>query len=225
MKKLKLSLLMLTVALGAVGCGGAGDALIGNKNPRVRVVNAFPGLSVNASFTDNVMTQNVMAGSAFGTSTVEFIPNNGDDKVTFFDAATATELVNKTSLYELNHDYTVVGFGGAGARNVLIASDAASPLFGQTAFRVMNVSSGAVDVYQGDSGSTFAASTKIRDNLASAAIFPYQTVAAGTIRVFITGSNDTIVKAFDDFTLESGKTYTLIVAENPGTVLFKINSF
>lgn len=216
---------MLTVALGAVGCGGAGDALIGNKNPRVRVVNAFPGLNVNASFTDNVMTQNVMAGSAFGTSTVEFIPNNGDDKVTFFDAATSTELVNKTSLYELNHDYTVVGFGGAGARNILIASDAVSPLFGQTAYRVMNVSSTAVDVWEAPSGADFSAATKVRDNLSSAAIFPYRTINDGNIRVFITGSNDTVVKAFADYTLENGKTYTVIVAENPGTVLFKINSF
>lgn len=227
MKKFGFAALAMTLLFTTttIGCGGAGDAIIGNRNPRVRVVNAFPGQNVDASFTDNQSTQNIMADRPFGTTTIEFIPTNGDNTVTFKEPGTATEIVSRTSLYELNKDYTVIGFGPAGSRNVLIASDAASPLFGRAAFRVMNVSNGTVDVYTGASGSAIATATKIRDDLGSAAILPYQDVAEGTFRVFITNSGDTTVQAAEDFTLESGKTYTLIVGQNPGPVLFKINSF
>lgn len=224
MKKFGLAALAATVAIVTSGCAGAGDAIIGNRNPRVRLVNAFPATNVDASLTDKNGTQNVMTNAAFGDFTTEFIPENGDNTVTFSQTG-GGQLVTRTSLYELNHDYTVVGYGGPGARNVLIASDAASPLFGQTAFRVMNVSGGDVDVYIGASGSTLATATKIRDNLSSGAIFPYHNTDAGTSRIFITGSNNTVIQSQEDFTMENGKTYTLIVASNPGPVLFKINSF
>lgn len=224
MKKFGLAALAATVAIMTTGCGGAGDALIGNRNPRVRLVNAFPATNVDASLTDSQGTQNVMTNAAFGDFTTEFIPENGQNTVTFKQTGGA-DLVSRSSLYELNKDYTIVGFGGPGARNVLIASDAASPLFGRTAFRVMNVSTNDVDVYLGASGSTLASATKIRDDLSASAIFPYFDTAEGSMRVFITGANDTVVQAAEDFTMESGKTYTLIVGQNPGTVLFKINSF
>lgn len=207
------------------GCGGLGDGLIGNRNPRVRLVNAFPGTSVDASFTDSGGTQNIMANRPFGTTTIEFIPNNGNNTVTFNAGGGGAQLVQRASLYELNKDYTVVGFGGAGARNVLIASEAAAPLANRAAFRVMNVSNGSVDVRTGASGSPIGASTMLRDNLPQASIFPYTDVAAGSMRVFVTSSDGLIVHSADDYTFESGKTYTIIVAENLGTTVFKINSF
>jgi hypothetical protein len=215
----------MTLLFATMGCGGTGDALIGNRNPRVRVVNAFPSQNVDASFVDSQGTQNIMADRPFGTVTTEFIPTNGDNTVIFREAGTATEILRRTSLYELNKDYTVVGFGAAGSRNVLIASEAAAPIFGRAAYRVMNVSNGPIDIYTGPSGSTFAAATKVRDDLGTAAIWPYQDIAAGNMRIFITAGNSTTVLAEEDFTFETGKTYTIIMGQNPGPVMFKINSF
>lgn len=225
MKRLGILSLALMTFFGVAGCGGSGDALIGNRNPRVRLVNAFPATSVDASFTDNQMTQNVMANEPYGTVTVEFIPNNGDNTVRFSQGGGGAELVSRSSLYELNKDYTVVGFGGPGARNVLIASEPASPLFGRTAFRVMNVSDATIDVFTGASGSSLPAATKLRDNLGPAAILPYSDFAAGTMRIFITNEAGAVVFDQEDYTFESGKTYTIIVGQNPTVEMFKINSF
>lgn len=225
MKRFGLAALAFGVFFTATGCGGLGDAVIGNRNPRVRVVNAFPNQNTDASFTDSQGTQNVMADRPFGTVTQEFIPENGNNTVRFTMPGTNTEIVSRASLYELNKDYTVVGFGGPGARNVLIASEAASPLINRSAYRVMNVSNAEVDVWTGASGSNFANATKVRDDLGTAAIWPYQDIPSGTMRVFITEANTNVVLASEDFTFESGKTYTLIIGQNPGVVLFKINSF
>jgi len=225
MKKLGFVSLAMLTFFGVVGCGGAGDALIGNRNPRVRLVNAFPGTNVDASFTDSQMTQNVMANEPYGTFTTEFIPTNGINTVRFSAGNGGPELANDSSLYELNKDYTVVGYGGPGNRRILIASEAASPLFGRTAFRVMNTSDSTVDVFVGASGSTFANANRVKDNLASGTILPYGDYAAGTMRVFITNETGTVVLDEEDLTFETGKTYTIIVGQNPTVELFKINSF
>lgn len=213
------------LAFSVSGCGGLADGLVGNKNPRVRLVNAFPGTNIDASFTDSGGTQNIMADRPFATVTIEFVPNNGNNTVTFSGPAGGAEFISRSSLYELNRDYTVVGFGAAGSRNILTASEGASPLAGRAAFRVMNVSNGVVDVRTAASGAAIGASTMVRDNLGLASNFPYQDVAAGSMRIFITNSDGSVVHSADDYTFESGKTYTIIVAENAGTQVFKINSF
>lgn len=225
MKRIGLTLLSATVLFSAVGCGGTGDALIGNRNPRVRVVNAFPNQSVDASLTDSNGTQNVMANEPFGTVTQEFIPENGVNTVLFTVGNGGAQIIANSSLYELNKDYTVVGYGGVGNRNVLIASDAAAPLFNRAAFRVMNVSNAAVDVRTGTSGSGIGTSTQISNDLSSGSILSYQDIPAGNMRIFVTDGTGAVIHSSDDYTFESGKTYTIIVAQNPATTVFKINSF
>lgn len=225
MKNLILITAVAAIAIATTGCGGLADGLGSSRNPRVRLVNAFPGANVDASFTDSGGTQNIMADRPFGTVTIEFIPNNGNNTATYSTVGGGAVLISRTALYELNKDYTVVGFGPAGSRNILTASEGANPISGRAAFRVMNVSNGTVDVRTGVSGSTLASSNMVRDDLGLAAIFPYQDIAAGNMRVFITSADGLTVHSAEDYTFESGKTYTIIVAENAGTRVFKINSF
>lgn len=223
MKRLLPALSALACALVLSGCQGQGDAILGNLNPRVHAVNAFPNTNVDAIVSDDSGDKVMLGNQPFGSISGDIIVNNGNRVVTFKNSGTGGILATQSTLMELNHEYTAVGFGTPGNEAMVLLTDESAPAQGMAAVRVTNVTGGAtVDVYVGQSGQPISAATKIFDDLANGATLLYRDTTPGDRTFFVTGANDQVIAAQQDVTLVQTHHYTLAVAANPLTTILVV---
>lgn len=203
------------------GCAGSGGAVIGNTNPRVRVVNAVTGTNVSATITDNNGSQTLLNNQPFASASTQAIVTNGNRTVTVTNPG-GQIVCTQTPLFELSHDYTCIALGPVGANNMIVLSDTSQPAVGNALIRFAD-GLGApdpVDIYMGPSGSSIAQANLLVNNISTNTGTAYMNVAAGQTKFFVTGSSDQIPISTQEFPLLADTKYTIVVGRNPNPVMF-----
>lgn len=211
---------LAALALALSGCGGNSDTtgLGGNINPRVRVVNQFRDVSrVDADISGRQMLSNQPYGV---TSSYEII-NNGNRDVRFVNVLNNTTLATRTSLFEENKFYTVIGTGnGAGGRDIIILTDGQDTVPGQTKVRVVNANQDTtpVDVYfTATTTTTLTGQTAQITGLAYKDEEPqYVTYNPGTYTMWVTeAGNKANVLVKTNETFEADTIRTILFVDSP----------
>jgi hypothetical protein len=145
MRKLIAPLLGAVCLLGAIGCAGTESTLLGAHNPRVRFVNASSSQNVNAYVNNEQIGSTV----AFGETSSEGIFTNGTKDVTVKNASDSTVLASEDILFELNTNYTVVGYTKSGSLRLFNYRDNEDTTFNKGEIRIIRATDafGDVDVY------------------------------------------------------------------------------
>lgn len=147
MKKAFFLAPLLAVALAVTGCGGSDTTgIVGNKNPRIRLVNDFADINrVDASVGSTLLLNN----QPFGTTSSYTIVDNGNRTITFINNGNNADQVTRTDLLEENKFYTAIGVGGGLAgRQIILLTDGQDIVPNKTKVRFVNAYQGGnVDVY------------------------------------------------------------------------------
>jgi hypothetical protein len=220
MKKLLLAA-ALAVGFGAIqGCGGQGDALIGNTNPRVRLVNAF-NQNVSGTVTDRQGTRTLLQGQPFGTISQFQIFNNGQNTVAFLDAATGANLAQRTFLQELNTTYSVVGFNGPGGdNNIIVLPDGTPPALRFASVRIANATQQPIDVYL--TGVNGDPAPEVND-LPSGQASGFFGAMQGMQSLRITSADGGTILVDQNFNFVEGRIVTFVVGNNPNPTLITVD--
>lgn len=212
----KLLALAPIAALVIAGCGGDGTGITNNTNPRIRVVNALPGVD---AVDVRVSGTTVLDDATFGTVSAYKITDNGNRNVVFLDATSGGEIINNESLYEENEWYTVVGAGSAGNRTFIRFEDVREePVAGRTKLRVANAdaSVGPIDVFVTPVGEDdLTGVTPTSDDLAFGDVTPsFVERDAGSYRIRIYNADRSQLLADETVSIQSRQIRTVLVVDS-----------
>lgn len=192
---MKISAIFIALAgLALAGCGGGGNGPLNIPNPRITFVNAFQGVAT-ANFE---VGNDTASGVAYGQASQPIITNHGTKDVSAGET-TFNDLVTLTNqLFEQDKRYTVLGWGGSGARALaLFENDKSQSPVNTISVRAINGSpaAGNVDIYVTDnaSGGGLPGTPSIA-NVAAGTASAYVTVpdtGAITIRVRVFAAGNT----------------------------------
>lgn len=217
MNKFIYTALLGLAAIGLSGCGGV-DSVTGANDPKVRFVNAAPGLGFNVDATLNTSTlaQNV----AYGVPTTYRRVGNGNRTVFIRQTGSNTVLYqsNPAPLFEENKKYTVVAVQGASSLGALVLEDGAStPAVNNAKLRVIHAANGTanVDVYLAPTGGALPGAPTFANVAYLGNTAGYVNVASGTYDIRVTTSGTTSVLVNQSITLPSQGVRTVIILDNP----------
>lgn len=220
MKK-QISLLALAgLGILIAGCGGNGSdstGIIGNKNPRIRAVVAYPDTDEIDVFVEGDL---VLNDAGFGTASTYQIFDNGNRNVTFRDATSQGVIDETTTLFEENHFYTVVATGSSGNRTIIPLTNGQLEAPGNDAkLRIIHAAEGTspVDVYITDPSvnSLTGVTPTYNDIVFANGTVDYVVFPADTYRIRVTGSNDKTSVIDTTITVEPDGIQTALIVDSP----------
>ena len=217
----KLFLLPLAViALAVVGCGGAGNGLVGIHNPRIRAVNDFSDVSAVSA---TVESTNLLTSQAFGSTSAYAIITNGNRDINFTNVSGASSipLITQNSLLETEKYYTAIGTGsGVGGRHIILLEDGQVILNNIAKIRVINADEddASVDVYFTSTATAdLTGQTPQVTNLGFAtAVADYTNFTPGNYKVWITANGSKTAITTKTVTLSANTIGTLVFAKTSG---------
>ena len=221
--KSKLFLLPLAaLAIAIVGCGGAGNGIVGIHNPRIRAVNDFSDASAVSATVD---TTDLLTSQAFGATSAYAIETNGNRTITFTNVSGSSSipLVSQTPLLETEKYYTAIGTGsGAGGRHIILLEDGQVLANNIAKIRVINADEDAasVDVYfTSTATANLTGQTPQLTNVGfTAVVNDYINFTPGTYKVWITPNGSTTPITSQNVTLSANTIRTLVFAKTSGGV-------
>lgn len=224
MKRGSIFLSLIGLAVMVVGCGGSDTTgLVGNKNPRIRVVNDYSDVSAVGATVDNTTLLN---SQAFGTSSAYTIINNGNRDIAFTDMSGSTNipLTSQTSLLEENHYYTAIGVGNSTAgRQIILLDDTATISANMAKVRVVNADQAdtSVDVYfTATTTSDLTGETpQITGLTYGSAATLYTDFTPGTYKVWITPTGSKTPITSPNMTFATNTAVTLVVVQDSSSAV------
>jgi hypothetical protein len=214
--------LLALVGLGIfiAGCGGNGSdgtGIIGNQNPRVRAVVAYPDTDDIDAFVEGEL---ILNDAGFGTASTYQIFDNGNRNVAFRDATSQGVIDEITTLFEENKYYTVVATGSSGNRTIIPLTNGQLEAPGNDAkLRVIHAAEGTspVDVYITDPSvnSLSGVTPTFNDIVFEDGAVEYVVFPADTYRIRVTGSNDQTTVIDTTITVEPNAIQTALLVESP----------
>lgn len=208
-------------AVALVGCGGSGSTVLGtDKNPRLRLVNAYATpTTTNLAVDDEVLK----VGAPYQFSTDYHVYENGNHQIKFADGTTSTPLIDSPQLLELNHYYTAIGYQNEnGNSSLLFVTDKSATNTNDGQIRVLNASASPVDVYITAPDADISASSPTVSNEASGdtsvdyTVAPLEGAGAKTFEIRVTTPGTKVVLASTTVSLSSKDVKTSLVTTSGG---------
>ncbi len=206
------------IGLGLIGCGGDGDGLINQPNPRVRLANLMPGIN-NAMA--RVGSDTISETIAFGTVSDFAITPNGNKDLTVGDSTFDNLATLSDQLFELNRRYTAVAYGTTPRTIILLEDDESGVSNDDVAIRAVHAAQGAanVDVYISAPGDPLPAAPAM-NALAPGTASDYSITDVGgtnTYRIRVFADGDTTTALVDQtIAIDPGERVAVIVYADSG---------
>jgi hypothetical protein len=210
---MKKWLLLVTMGLLAVFLTGCGD----ENNASVRIVHASPDApNVDASVNGKSVASNLPYGE--GTDYVSV--SSGSRRVTVSPTGTSTNVIDTTTDFQGDTDYTILATGVvADIQPLKLTDDNSAPGSGNVKVRIVHgaPSAGTVDVYVTAPGADLNATTATLSGVVFRDVSDYQEVSAGSyqIRVTLAGTKTVAIDS-GTVTLNAGQIRTVVALDAAG---------
>jgi Domain of unknown function (DUF4397) len=206
-RTLWLCALSLAVSLSSLSCGGGGQA-------QLRVMNASPGQPELNVLVDGT---NIAGNLAYGASSGYKSINSGSRRIQIEPAGSSTAIVDQTLSFGSDTSSTMlVDNYSSSVQSVLFADDTSSPASGNFRIRAINASpsTGAVDVYVVESGSSLAGASPLATSLAFGSASNYEGLAAGTYNIYFTQPGTTFSYIVTSADFSAGQVRSIVSLNN-----------